>query len=334
MAEAERTSNQVRERWLIAAWPGMGNVAVIAAGFLINKLAMRPAVELTARGMFDISHVEVEKGVIATPRTPRNLIFRSPEPIRGVELTVFVGEAQPTQGAYALAHEVIEQSLPLGIDRVATFASMASQLHPSQQPRVFGAVTEASLLGELTRAEVQVMPDGQIGGLNGVLLGAAAERGLPGLCLLGEIPFFAAGVPNPKAAKAVLDAFAVVTRIEIDLEELAQHAVDVERVLLEMMERMQRQGDDEEHEPEAGAEDEAEGESAEPPAPGAVEAAPPQPPASPISLDQPTLERIERLFEEAIKDRTKAVTLKRELDRLGVFRQYEDRFLDLFRRAE
>jgi hypothetical protein len=40
------------------------------------------------------------------------------------------------------------------------------------------------------------------------------------------------------------------------------------------------------------------------------------------------------LFERAVKDRSKAFELKQELDRLGVFKDYEDRFLDLFKKAE
>jgi hypothetical protein len=42
--------------------------------------------------------------------------------------------------------------------------------------------------------------------------------------------------------------------------------------------------------------------------------------------------RIERLFEAARQDRSKAYELKGELDRLGVFDLYEDRFLDLFKK--
>ena len=43
-------------------------------------------------------------------------------------------------------------------------------------------------------------------------------------------------------------------------------------------------------------------------------------------------ELIENLFDHARKNRTKAYELKRELDRLGLYREYEDRFLDLFKR--
>jgi hypothetical protein len=44
--------------------------------------------------------------------------------------------------------------------------------------------------------------------------------------------------------------------------------------------------------------------------------------------------RIEQLFTQAREDRAKAYELKRELDRLDVFREYEDRFLDLFKKPE
>ncbi len=41
--------------------------------------------------------------------------------------------------------------------------------------------------------------------------------------------------------------------------------------------------------------------------------------------------RVEDLFLQAATDRAKAFELKTELDRLGVFRHYEDRFLSLFK---
>ena len=45
-------------------------------------------------------------------------------------------------------------------------------------------------------------------------------------------------------------------------------------------------------------------------------------------------QRIEQLFEQVRKDRSRAVELKAELDRWGLFLEYEDRFLDMFRREQ
>jgi len=63
----------------------------------------------------------------------------------------------------------------------------------------------------------------------------------------------------------------------------------------------------------------------------------PVPPALPSPQDALTDDQranIERLFDLARQDRSRAFELKQELDRLGVFRDYEDRFLDLFQSRE
>lgn len=304
--------------WLIAAWPGMGNVAAISAGYLIQKLEMQPIAELPPRRHFDVPQVIVKSGVIMPPRLPRSVFYQWKNPGAGRDLVVFLGEAQPVSGAYTFAHELLDKAGEFGVERIVTFASMASQLHPSEDPKVFGAATGESTLAELRRIEIQLLEDGQIGGLNGVLLGAGSERSIPGLCLLGEIPFFAAGVPNPKAARAVLSVFSVLAGLEVNLDELAQHAEAVDRALLELLERMkqeQAEGADGPPLPEEPAPEEESDNAAR-------------------ALDLATRTRIEELFEEARRDRGKAVRLKEELDRHGVFDRYENRFLDLFKRAE
>lgn len=306
-------------RWLVAAWPGMGNVAVIAAGYLVQKQGMRAVGEVAPKGHFDVQTVDVKEGVVATPHVPRSLLFRPDKP--EIDLTVFLGEAQPVTGNYAFAHELLDRAAQLGIDRIITFASMASQLHPSQEPKVHGAATHAELLEDLQRAEVSPLDEGQIGGLNGVLLGAAAERNIRGICLLGEIPFFAAGVPNPKAAMAVLQAFTSLVGLSVDMEELAEHARTIDKVLLDMLARLEKNEEEGEGEEEPD-EDEEEAEES----PAAAE--------GDKGLEPKDKTRIESLFAAARKDRSKAVELKRELDRLGVFKQYENKFLDLFRRAD
>ncbi|MCK5585818.1 PAC2 family protein, partial [Candidatus Bipolaricaulota bacterium] len=50
--------------------------------------------------------------------------------------------------------------------------------------------------------------------------GRAKEKGLEGLCLLGEVPSFATQMAHPKAALAVLSIFAEMMGIEVDTEEI------------------------------------------------------------------------------------------------------------------
>jgi hypothetical protein len=56
-------------------------------------------------------------------------------------------------------------------------------------------------------------------------------------------------------------------------------------------------------------------------------------PAEEEKLSAVSAQRIEDLFQQAARDRSKAFELKQELDRLGVFKDYEDRFLDLFKKS-
>lgn len=329
MAETGPEPQDKREKWLIAAWPGMGNVGVGACAYLLSKLTATMIHELPAGEHFDQNHIEVKDGLATPGRLPRSMFFQWSHPENHRDFLLFLGEAQPNQNGYALCRDVLDFAASKGVSRVITFAAMATQLHPSDDPNVFGIATDGEGIRQLQSLEVALLKEGEITGLNGVLLAAAIERGLPGLCLLGELPYFAAGVPNPKASKAVLEVFSTMTGMTLDFAELNEQAKAVEQGLIQLLEKLQdaagQQGEGEEgfdipdvarmgedDEPEVGKDD-SEEES---------------------TLDEATRARIESLFTAAKQDRSKAVHLKQELDRLGVFKQYEDRFLDLFKQGE
>jgi len=315
--------------WLIAAWPGMGNVALIAASHLVQQLHMTEIEELPPGPHFDVTDVEVRDGQVLPVRLPRGVFFGWKNPGAGRDLVVFISEAQPSYGSLAYAHALLDVAQRMGIERVATFASLASGLSPSENPKVSGVATDASTLEMLRRAEVPPIAAGQIGGLNGLILGAAADRGIPGMCLMAEIPFFAMRVPNPKAARAALSVFCVLADLDISLEALNRQAEIVDRALIEAMERMAQQAEagesEESAEPDEGVDEEPELETEPSPAPDA--------PSREPKLSEADRARVEELFEAARADPSQAVRLKNELDRLGVFKHYEGRFLDLFRKA-
>lgn len=311
--------------WFVAAWPGMGNVAMLAAGYLVQKLGLKQIGEVKSPGRFDVGAVEVRGGLVGKPRMPRNVLYQSPEGGEGPKLTVFMGEAQPQSGSLMFAQELVGTARSLGADRIVTFASMAAQLEPATTPRVMAAVTSPDLLDELARLEVPGLAEGQIGGLNGVMLGAAAEQQIPAMGLMSEIPFYAAGVVNPRAARAVLDSFSLMSGIDLNLSDLDPHIEAIDEVLAKMLHQLlERQGSSDDHDDDDESEIDAPDQDDAAPAAGSKM---PQ-------LDEVERQRIEAMFETAQHDRAAAATLKRELDRLGVFTLYEDRFLDLFKRAD
>ena len=325
MAEPHNT----RETWLVAAWPGMGSVGVAAAAYLVNKLSARLIHEVPARDVFDQMHIDVKEGLARAGRLPRSMFFEWSNPSNNHDLLIFLGEAQPPHHGYSFCHKLLDYAAHRDIKRIVTFAAMATQLHPKQSPRVFGVATNGETIRELQALESNILKEGQISGLNGVLLAAGLERGIPGMCLLGELPFFAAGVPNPKASKAVLELFATMADIEIDLTDIDRQAKAVEQTHMQILEKLREAT--KQQQAEAGEEGfsipDPEAETDEPADEQAKKSKKP-------ALDFATRQRIESMFEAANQDRTKAFALKEELDRLGVFEQYENRFLDLFKKAD
>jgi proteasome assembly chaperone (PAC2) family protein len=303
---------QLNHPWMVAVWPGMGHVALNAGVYLLAKLDMNLIAEFEAADLFDVDHVEVKSGIIHSGRRPRNRLFAWTDPSKKHDLVVFLGEAQPPIGKFAFCRQLIAHAQKLGVERVFTFAAMATQMHPEHRSRVFGAATDQENLKELQRLELEILKGGHIGGLNGVLLGAAADLGLPGICLLGEMPHIFSQVPFPKASLAILEVFTIMTGIDLDFAELAEQARTTEQQLGEILAQVEQT-----YGQQLPAEEE-----------GTI----PEP-AEEERIPAVDIQRIEGLFDQAAKDRSKAFELKQELDRLGVFKDYEDRFLDLFKKA-
>jgi len=291
----------------------MGHVALNAGIYLLSKLGMDAVAEFEATDLFDVDHVEVANGIVQPARRPRNRLFVWTDPNRTRDLVVFVGEAQPPLGKYPFCRQLIAQAQQLGVERVFTFAAMATRMHPEHESRVFAAATDQTNLEELKRLELTVLEDGHIGGLNGVLLGAAAEAGLPGACLLGEMPHVLAQLPFPKASLAILEVFATMTNIDLDLTELAEQAHVVGEQLGELLAQVEQQYGQQE--------------------PGGEEGYLPEP-TDEERAAAADRDRIDELFSRAGQNRSKAFELKQELDRLGLFKEYEDRFLDLFKKPD
>lgn len=318
---------ELRQPWMVAAWPGMGMVAWLAADYLARKLGAEPLAEVPAGDHFHPGGVQVQQGILLPPHRPKTGLSgwraeHSENEGSGKsnrDLVILLGEQQPTAASWRYCESVLGIARELGVEKVFTFAAMATTSPPKTPARVFAAATDAAALSEVQKLGLETIQSGEIGGMNGVFLAAAAEQRLPGTCLLGEIPFFASAVANPKAAAAILRAFGRLTGIALDLSELDRAGAEVERQLAEHYEKLEeaaRAGG----QPEQAGQGE-QGEEWKRPA-GAEELSP---------ADKA---RIEALFEEAQRDRSRALELKAVLDRLGVFKRYEDRFLDLFKRAE
>ncbi|MCM8798782.1 MAG: PAC2 family protein, partial [Candidatus Omnitrophica bacterium] len=184
----------------------------------------------------------------------------------------------------------------------------------TQDSEVWATTTSPKVLEELKDYKVKFMNSGQIAGLNGLLLAVAKEKKMEGVCLLGEIPLYTIQVENPKASLAILEVMCEILDIEIDLSELVQKARFVEEEINKLVDYLKTGITGGERITEEDIEKLKKSLS------------------SLTKLPKSAQEKIEKLFEEARKDISKANELKKELDRWNVYKEYEDRFLDLFKK--
>jgi hypothetical protein len=182
------------------------------------------------------------------------------------------------------------------------------------KPRVFAVPNNPDALKRLLEYDVYFMNDGNVAGLNGLLIAVAAEHGFSGMCLLGEIPFFTAQIEFPKASIAILETLCRLLGVEVDLLDLEVYAGQKDKEIAPLAELLVKE------EPEAKSEDEdkpVSGAHAEEVIPKSVRL------------------KVEQLFRQAEFDGTykSKMRLKEELDQWGLFDEYLDRFLDLFKKA-
>ncbi len=300
---------------LIAAWPGMGDVALKAALYLKEKFKAQEFAVLTASDYYYPSGIFVEVGQIVLPPLPEGRFYVMKGAAAGNDAVLFISSAQPLiEKSFAYALEIIDFAVSLDIKTLYTFAAMPMPIEHTQIPQVRAVATQKKILDELAVRRIKVMPTGQISGLNGLILGAAKARGLNGVCLLGEIPLYTVQIENPLASMAVLERLSDILGMKVDLSELQRHAARMNQEIEHLIEYLKN------------------------------------PPQAETPIDQEEIEDIkkrladasrlpesarrliDRLFVAARRDLSRATELKKELDKWNVYDKYEDRFLDLFKK--
>ena len=228
-ADFVRGLRRGRKASMLAAWPGVGQVSLIAARYLVEQLKAEPIGELEAYHFFDPTGVAVKNNVVQAPQFPENTFYywENPDNPKG-DLLIFIGDAQPQGKMYELAHCILDIAVKFKIKRIYTFAAALVRMHYTEPSRVWGVCTENKLLKEFTGKDIVLRGELQIAGMNGLLLGVGKERKFEGFCLLGEVPLYATRIPNPKAALAVLKGYLSVIGVSVDMTEMTENARQAE----------------------------------------------------------------------------------------------------------
>ncbi|MFH1379684.1 MAG: PAC2 family protein [bacterium] len=302
---------------LLAGWPGMGNVAIGAMDYFRQKLKAEFFAEINMNKYIMPESILVTNGLAAMPQPPRNYFYyiESPPVMFFESETQFSGEA-----GMGLMKSMIQFCNDMNVQRIYTGAAFSLPASHKEPSEVYGVGTDEKIIEFYKKYSVKPMGEGQISGLNGMLIGYAKEAKIDAVCLLATMPVYAVNFPNPKASKALIEVLMKMTGIEIDLDEIDEAIEQMEQKMESIEQNLK------ELFPDRTDQKSLESKSSDNSKSSLPADSEPHPKAPAHVLD-----KIERFFIEARQDREKAAILKEELDRWNLYKLYEDRFLNLFK---
>jgi len=235
---------QLNKPDLIAAWPGIGNIGVVAVDTIRGQVGAEEFGEIDSWDFFYPKKVTIKGSVLESLDFPGNKFYFKRQGQR--DLIFFIGEEQPSDGgrlyaegrkAYDMANMVLDVAEKYGCQRVFTSGAAVAPIHHADSPRVWAAVSGRKLGEQIGKYPDTVIMGGTAGsgvtgmitGLNGLLLGVAKKRGLESICLMGEIPDYLSGAPfpYPRSSRSVLEVLADMLGIEVDYSLLDNMAVQI-----------------------------------------------------------------------------------------------------------
>ena len=239
---------------LIAGWPGIGNIGIIAVHMLRGVLRAEEFGEIEPWDFFYPKKLLIGNGELKDLEFPSNKFYFKKTEKR--DLIFFIGEEQPADGgrtyaegrkAYQIANLVLDVALKFGCQRVYTSGAAVAPIHHTMRSKVWAVPNTEALIDEIKSYENTILMSdieerggqGNIIGLNGLLLGVAKKRGLEAICIMGEIPIYLQGfpIPYPKASKSVLEVLTTSLGIRIEMEEIAEFVERSEREIEKWYER-------------------------------------------------------------------------------------------------
>ncbi|MFP4680602.1 MAG: PAC2 family protein [Chitinispirillaceae bacterium] len=289
---------------VLAAWPGMGNVGLITVDYLRRGMNAVPFAEIDMSPYFIPESIVVKQGIAQFPEIPSSVLYHCKDP----DLVIFESNAQfGGRDGIQIIKMLLDLVGDINAKELYTFAAFSLPMSYQDRSEVLMTCNNPDMFTRVSRLGVAPMPDGHIAGMNGLLLGVAASRGMDAACLLGTIPNYAANLHYPKASLEIIQKTSDLLDLKPDTTQLEENILQMEQQFLNIEERIR------EFFPSINKDEDFEiGQLHEDKVPHFV------------------MDRIEKLFQEASHDIEKASRLKEELDRWNLFELYEDRFLDLF----
>ena len=88
---------------MLAAWPGVGNVAMLVANYLLDKFEFKDLAEIDANQFFDPIGVLSREHMIEAPQFPQSHFYYWKNKRGEHDMILFIGDDQPDVKIYDFA---------------------------------------------------------------------------------------------------------------------------------------------------------------------------------------------------------------------------------------
>lgn len=248
---------ELRDPVLLASFSGW-NDASSAASAALGAAAGSIEGELVARidpeEFFDFQanrpQITVSGGRSRAVEWPDNF-FVSGEVAGGARDFLIISGTEPSTRWRTFCAAVLDVAERCGVESMVTVGALIADVTHTRPVPVTGLATSDELVDKLGFGDVAY--EGPTG-IVGVLHDAAKQRGFAAASLWAAVPHYAAAVPNPKAALALLRRLEGLTGVPFevaDLEEASDafeaqvsEAVEANPEIKALVERLESQQDD------------------------------------------------------------------------------------------
>lgn len=210
---------------LIEGLPGLGLVGKIAIKYLVKQLKAQKLAHLYSPH-FPYFVLVSKKGSV---RLLRGTFYYWKNESGENDLILFTGDsqAQTIEGQYEISNVILEFARQKNVKLIVTIGGY--RVETKDKPKVIAAATSQSLLDRALKAEAIISPTGSpIVGTAGLILGLAPFKKIEALCLLGETRGY---LPDPKAAKSVLEVLLRLLNLNVDLSGLDEEIAKAESMV-------------------------------------------------------------------------------------------------------
>jgi uncharacterized protein (TIGR00162 family) len=212
---------------LIEGLPGLGLVGKIALRYLIKQLKPKKFAYLYSPH-FPYFVLVNKKGNV---RLLRGAFYYYQNP-KGSDIILFTGDSQSQtiEGQYEIADRMLDFSEKHGVKTIATIGGY--RMEPKEKPKVFIAATDQTILHKALDAGATLSTSGSpIVGTAGLILGLSKFKNIEALCLLGETRGY---LPDPQAAKSVLEVLIGTFNFDLDLKGLDDEIAKAEGMVTKL----------------------------------------------------------------------------------------------------